>query len=508
MTKHDTSKRQAQPVRERHTRARFATHACAVALGATLASGLVLGPTVPSFAEAQRAAMSAPVSFADVVDKVGPAVVNIQVKSYATSQAVAPGGTPDNMQEFLERFFGQRFPTPNGEQGAPKERLVMGAGSGFAIDAEGHIVTNEHVIHGAEEISVTFQNGLTAKARLVGKDDKTDLALLKIDVDKPVPHVAFGSSDDVRVGDWIVTVGNPFGLGHSVNVGVVSARGRTIGAGPYDDFLQIDAQINRGNSGGPAFDLNGNVIGVNSAIFSPNGGNVGIGFAIPSAMAKRVIADLMDDGVVERGWLGVTIQPVNKDIADGLGRADERGALVAEVSPGGPAAKAGLQPGDLILKVGAQEIDKTRELPRVIADIAPGSTSKLVIWRDGKERSLNVDIGRLPEENKVAEAPSNAVDGEVGLALKELDPETARQMGIEGESQGVVVVDVKPGSPAAETGIRAGDVVVKAAGQSLHTPSELADLMRDARRSGKSSVLALVKRGTSQRFIALPVGNA
>ncbi len=484
----------------------------ALALGVALASGAAVMPSVPASAMPPSATQTAPVSFADVVDKVSPAVVNIQVQSQATPQMTAPGAPPENMQEFLERFFGQRFGAPGvpGGQGqGGKGQVMMGAGSGFAIDADGHIVTNEHVVNGAEDITVTFKDGLTAKARLIGVDDKTDLALIKIDVDKPVPFVAFGDSEGVRAGDWVLTVGNPFGLGHSVNVGVVSARGRTIGAGPYDDFLQIDAQINRGNSGGPAFDLNGNVVGVNAAIFSPNGGNVGIGFAIPSSMAKKVVSELKENGTVERGWLGVSIQPVTKEIAEGLGRSDEKGALVAKVSPDSPAAKAGMRSGDVILRVADKEVEKMRDLPRIVADIEPGSDVRVALWRDGKDETVKVGIGRLPTEDKVAEAvPEGSVDGKVGLALKELDSETARQIGIDGKTKGVVVVGVKPGSPASAKGIRSGDVIVKANGHEVRKPSDVSEVLDKARKDGKSSVLALIKRGDAQRFIALPVGTA
>lgn len=457
---------------------------------------------------AQSMDRAMPSSFADLAERVSPAVVNIQVQSTVKPVMGQMDNVPGNMREFFERYFNMPG-MPDGQPGRGQEQRRVGAGSGFVIDAEGHIVTNEHVVHNADDITVTFKDGTEAKAKLVGVDDKTDLALIKIESDKPVPYVKFGKSDDVRVGDWVLTVGNPFGLGHSVNVGVVSARGRTIGAGPYDDFLQIDAQINRGNSGGPAFDLNGNVVGVNAAIFSPNGGNVGIGFAIPSSIAEKVVAELKENGTVERGWLGVSIQPVTKDIAEGLGRSDEKGALISEVSPDSPAAKAGLRSGDVILRVADKEIDKVRELPRVIADIEPGSDVRMSIWRDGKGETVNVGIGRLPEQDKVAEVvPDKAIDGQVGLALKELDPDTARQIGVDGETKGVVVVEVKPGSPASEKGIRTGDVIVKANGRDVRKPQDVAQAIDNARKDGKSSVLALIKRGEAQRFIALPVGTA
>ena len=314
----------------------------------------------------------------------------------------------------------------------------------------------------------------------------------------------------MRVGDWIVTVGNPFGLGHSVNVGVVSARGRTIGAGPYDDFLQIDAQINRGNSGGPAFDVQGNVVGVNAAIFSPNGGNVGIGFAIPSEIAQKVIAELMSNGVVERGWLGVSIQPVNEDIAASVGLKKAEGVLVAEINDDSPAAKAGLKAGDVIVAVGDERIETLRELPRVIADIKPGARQPLTIWRDGKSRALTVEIGRQPTSDQVAGAVDavSPVEAEIGLAMKSLDAETAKQLGLKEGTSGVVVVAVKPGSPAAEKGLQSGDVLTQAGGKAVSSPADVNEQFAAAKRAGKTSVLALIKRSSGQRFIALPVGAA
>ena len=495
--------------------------ASALMLGAgAIAVGAISSPSSHAIAAQSSAAGKAttetlqramPASFADVVEKVSPAVVNIQVTSRVTPTLTDAPAVPGNMQEFMERFFsapgGQGLGMPQQRQEAPTR---VGAGSGFAIDAEGHIVTNEHVIHDAEEITVTFKDGTSAKAKLIGRDDKTDLALLKADVKGPVPFVEFGKSDDVRVGDWIVTVGNPFGLGHSVNVGVVSARGRTIGAGPYDDFLQIDAQINRGNSGGPAFDVHGNVVGVNAAIFSPNGGNVGIGFAIPSEIAQKVVAELMSNGVVERGWLGVSIQSVNEDIAASVGLKKAEGVLVAEINDDSPAAKAGLKAGDVIVAVGDERIETLRELPRVIADIKPGARQPMTIWRDGKSLALTVEIGRLPASDQIASAVNvdTPVEAEIGLAMKSLDAETAKQLGLKEGTSGVVVVAVKPGSPAAEKGLKSGDVLTQAGGKAVSSPADLNAQFAAAKRAGKTSVLALIKRSGGQRFIALPVGAA
>lgn len=449
------------------------------------------------------------VSFADVVERVSPAVVNIQVTQKATPELSSMNGVPNNMREFFQHHFGSPG-NQGGQHGQNKAPSRVGAGSGFVIDADGHIVTNEHVIRDAEKITVTFKDGTIADAQLIGHDDKTDLALIKIEMDKPVPYVEFGDSEVVREGDWIVTVGNPFGLGHSVNVGIVSARGRTIGAGPYDDFLQIDAQINRGNSGGPAFDANGHVIGVNAAIFSPNGGNVGIGFAIPSELAKTIIADLKSDGVVERGWLGVNIQALSDDIAMSLGLNKTDGALISDVRPDGPAAKAGIQIGDVILNVNGEAIETLRELPRVIAETDPGSEAEITVWRNGKSRMIEVEIGTLPEARKVAAVTSsdNAKEERVGLSLKSLDPKTAQELGLPESTSGVVIVGVEPGSPASETGLRPGDVLTKANGAAVDTPRDVKDQIATARKAGKKSVLALVKRGDNQRFVVIPIGSA
>ena len=481
---------------------------------AALMSGLVAAPAMAERAvdvtPSKTLNLAQPVSFADVAEKVSPAVVNIQVTSRAKPMMTEMQGMPGNMREFFERYSGKPGAPDAQPQNRGKGQKTMGAGSGFVVDADGFIVTNEHVIHDADEITVTFQDGKTAKARLIGQDDKTDLALIKIDVEKPIPFVRFGQSDAVRVGDWILTVGNPFGLGHSVNVGIVSARGRTIGAGPYDDFLQIDAPINRGNSGGPAFDLHGNVVGVNAAIFSPNGGNVGIGFAIPSKIAENVIAELKSKGAVERGWLGVLIQPLNSDLADGLGLSDTNGVLVSDVNEQGPAKQAGLLAGDVILSVDGEVIEKLKELPRVIADIDPGASSSITIWRDGEEKSFVVKIGTLPVSDKVAAAviDDKSVEAKVGLALKKMDADIARQLGLPSDSTGVVVMDVRPGSPAAEKGIRPGDVLAKVGGKNIDAPKDLSERMMKARLDGKKSILALIKRGDTQRFIAIPVGAA
>lgn len=498
---------------QRQKRPRHGLSVASLGIAAVM-SGLIALPALAERAvdvtPSKTLNLAHPMSFADVAEKVSPAVVNIQVTSRAKPMMTEMQGLPGNMREFFERYSGKPGAPGARPQNPGEGQKTVGAGSGFVVDADGFIVTNEHVIHEADEITVTFKNGKTAKARLIGQDDKTDLALIKIDVDEPIPFVSFGQSDKVRVGDWVLTVGNPFGLGHSVNVGIVSARGRTIGAGPYDDFLQIDAPINRGNSGGPAFDIHGNVVGVNAAIFSPNGGNVGIGFAIPSEIAEHVIAELKSKGAVERGWLGVAIQPLNDDLADGLGLPNTDGVLVSSVNGQGPAKQAGMLAGDVILSVDGEVIEKLKELPRVIADIDPGAASSIAIWRNGEEKSLTVKIGTLPGAEKVASAviDGEPVDAKVGLALKKMDADIARQLGLPSDSTGVVVMDVRPGSPAAEKGIRPGDVLAKVGGEKIEVPEDLSERMTKARLDGKKSILALIKRGDTQRFIAIPVGAA
>lgn len=471
-----------------------------------LSGAMIVAASTLAYADTAKPVVSesfAPKSFADVVDRVAPAVVNIQVTSRAKPAMTMMNGVPGNMREFFQYHYGP------GQNGRGEQPSRTGAGSGFVVDPDGYIVTNEHVIRGADQVTVTFKDGKTAAARLVGQDDKTDLALLKVDSETPLPHVRFGASDDVRVGDWIVTVGNPFGLGHSVNVGIVSASGRTIGAGPYDDFLQIDAAINRGNSGGPAFDVHGNVIGVNAAIYSPNGGNVGIGFAIPSAIAERVIADLKSKGIVERGWLGVSIQPMNDDIADSLGLVGQGGALISDIKRGGPADKAGVRVGDVILSVDDAPIESVRDLPRFIANIDPGTRSRLAVLRNGSNIDISVRVGLQPGSDNVASlVNANVPDADVGLSLRALDEVTARQLGLSANTTGVVVTAVEPASPAAEKGLRPGDVLIRADGKLLTSPSEWRALVAEARKAGKKAVLALIRRNDGQRFVAIPVGAA
>ena len=444
--------------------------------------------------------------FADLVESVSPAVVSVRVeRETAPSNASyrAPGA-PENfglpkghpMEKFFRRNFKERY---GGKPRAPRnpspQYRTTGQGSGFFISSDGYVVTNHHVIAGGERLIAVLHDGEEHEAELVGIDPKTDLALLKLDVDGPTPYVSFAEEDDLRVGDWVVAVGNPFGLGGTVTSGIVSGRGRDIGAGPYDDFIQIDAPINRGNSGGPAFDLDGEVVGVNAMIFSPSGGNVGIGFAIPASVAQDVIADLMENGVVSRGWLGVQVQRVDKDIAASLG-LDEKlgGAIISEVIPDSPADAAGLRSGDVILGVGDEDIKRPRRLSREIASLDAGSASDIRIWREGEEQTVRVLLGELPGEEAAA-LVQDALEDALGLSLERTD-------------EGVVVAGVEPGSEAARKNIAVGDIIVSVGMEEIAGPEDFHKRLERARSEGTRSVLILLRRGDAQHYVALPVGRA
>ncbi len=452
-----------------------------------------------------------PVNVADIVERVGQAVVSIEVsQKIASVQQRTPFGP---FEEFFKRFDTPEH--PQNQRPTPRHHQARGVGSGFIIDKNGYIVTNNHVINGADQITVSLTDGRKFKAQLVGADEKTDLALLKIEAEKPLPAVKFGRSDTMRVGDWVVTIGNPFGLGQTVTTGIVSARHRNIGAGPFDDFLQIDAPINKGNSGGPAFNLRGEVIGVNTAIFSPSGGNVGIGFAIPSLQAQKIVADLKSDGVVQRGWLGVHIQEVNEVIAQGLDLDIAKGALVAKVMPGSPAAKSGLKPGDVILNVNGGSTKTMRELPKQIAALRSGDKADMTIWRNGKEKTLSVVIGKTPTIEQLASAanPANVDDGNIiGMRLAGLDDQTRRTLKLNASQNGVVVADVDVNSFAARAGLRRGDVISTIGNSEVATPSEAARKIEQAKHANRRAVLLHVTRGTvngiTERFVAVPLRDA
>ena len=483
-------------------------------LGLLAGGGAVsLATETPAPTNAGISTAVAPFSgYADLVAAVKPAVVNVRVDRTEAAEAQGPTMDPD-MRRFFERFFGDQGEgqgNPMRMPQQPKQRM-HGEGSGFVISADGLIVTNAHVAGGADKITVAFDDGRELPATLKGIDEKTDLALLKVDAGKDLPFVAFGDSSKVRVGDAVVAVGNPFGLGGTVTAGIISATGREIGSGPYDDFLQVDAPINRGNSGGPTFNLKGEVVGVNSAIFSPSGGSVGIGFAISSNLAKEVVADLADDGKVERGWLGVQIQGVDEDLASHLGLDKPHGALVGEVQPDSPAAAAGVEQGDVVLSFNGKQIDQVRQLSRTVAEVAPGSEAKIVVWRDGKEKTLEAKIAAMPAQDEVAsaeEAAPAAGQPRLGLALAPISPEQRDELGLKAGEKGVLVTDVVAGGPAEAKGLRAGDVILSIDRKPVAQPADVVTAIRKAHETGAKSVLLFVSRDGNERFEAVPLATS
>ncbi|HSS64384.1 MAG TPA: DegQ family serine endoprotease [Gammaproteobacteria bacterium] len=449
-----------------------------------------------------------PESFAKLVKAVQPAVVNIattaRVETAVAPEFHFPEGSP--FERYFRDFFGRGFPGQPQMGPVPKARAL---GSGFIIDPDGYVVTNNHVIDQAEEITVTVNGGDQYPAKIIGRDPKTDLALLKIEADEPFPYVQFGDSDAAQVGDWVIAVGNPFGLGGSVSAGIISARGRDIQSGPFDDYLQIDAPINRGNSGGPLFDRDGKVIGINTAIFSPSGGNVGIGFAIPSAMAETIVEQLKDSGRVERGFLGVQIQEVTEEIAQSLDLDEAKGALVASVEPNGPADQAGLKTGDLILAFDGQTVDRLKDLPRLVAAANAGEKSEVRILRDGNEQVVSVKVGRMPGDEMTAMKSSGSKRSDqarLGVALAPLTPEYKQRLRLPDDAEGVVIVDVERNSAAAREGLQAGDVIKRVGNKKVTTPEEVIEALES--QANRKAVLLLVSRQGNDRFIAVPLDKA
>ena len=487
------------------------------ALASVAAAALVAGgaagfgltePATPAYAQALpqtpiTAPQHPPGSFADVVDKVKPGVVAVKVKLDADAgddDDDGPGRgnlqqVPPQLREFFKRF-GQNGPQG---RGTPQQRGAVG--SGFIISADGYVVTNNHVVDKAKTVQVTLDDGRTLDAKVIGKDPKTDIALLKINESGSYPYVQFGKGAP-RVGDWVVAIGNPFGLGGTVTAGIVSARGRDIGAGPYDDFLQIDAPINKGNSGGPTFNVNGEVVGVNTAIASPSGGSVGLAFAIPAETVQAVVDQLRSDGKVVRGYLGVQVQPVTKDIAEGLGLAKAKGALIDHAESGTPAAKAGLKSGDVIESVNGNPVNDARELSRRIAGLKPGTEVKLAYLRNGKSDTATVALGTLPSDGRVASRGDAETGGQARLGLS-LAP--AGEVGL---GDGVAVMEVDPTGPAAAKGIEQGDVILDVAGTSVSKPSEVQAQIRAAETNGRKAVLMRVKSAKGQtRFVAVALSK-
>jgi serine protease Do len=448
--------------------------------------------------------LPAPVGFADIVAKVKPAVISVRVKvdGGVQTSGLANNEIPPGLREFFRRFG-----MPDMPQGMPHggHNVIMGQGSGFFITADGYAVTNNHVVEKAESVQVTTDDGKTHKANVIGTDPRTDLALIKVE-GGPFPYVKLADKAP-RIGDWVIAVGNPFGLGGTVTAGIVSARGRDIGASAYDDFIQIDAPVNKGNSGGPSFDTEGNVIGVNTAIFSPSGGSVGIAFDIPADTVKSVIGQLKDHGSVTRGWIGVQIQPVTKDIADSLGLKKAEGALVAEPQPHSPASKAGIEAGDVITAVNGQEVKDARDLAKKIGALAPKTDIKLSVVHKGSQKTITLALGEMPKSVE-ANASSNENNDSTGTDLAKLGLTLAPAARVAGAgSEGVVVTGVDSSGVAADHGFSTGDVILEVAGKSVATPAEVRKEINQARSGGKRTVLMRVKKGDSTRFVALPVGQ-
>jgi serine protease Do len=497
------------PGARRITARRFALLASVAAIGAGL---LIGGPSgITSFAATSQPVQASqtahPAGFADLVAKVKPAVISVRVKIDQTAETTGSGD--GNVIPFgqngapLDKFF-QQFGFGDGPKGLQRHKMVMGEGSGFFISSDGYAVTNNHVVDHATSVEVKTDDGKTYTAKVIGTDSKTDIALIKVDSDASFPYVAF-SDKSPRVGDWVVAVGNPFGLGGTVTAGIVSARGRDIGAGPYDDYIQIDAPINKGNSGGPAFDVEGNVIGVNTAIFSPSGGSVGIGFDIPAETAKMVVAQLKDKGKVTRGWMGVQVQAVTQDIANSLGLKQAEGALVAEPQPGSPAEKAGIKAGDVITAMNGTPLKDSRDLARHVAQLAPGSSVKFDIVRDGESKSISVTLGELPNQQQ-AKAETGEHTAPLA-AIPHLGLQLAPAAEVDGAgNQGVAVVGVEEGSRAAERGLKTGDVILEVAGKQVSKPADVRDALTAAHKSGRHDVLMRVKTAQAgTRFVAVPL---
>ena len=499
-----TNKNRAKKSRVKMTAMLFA----GVLIGATaLTAATSIVPFQP--ANAQSVLNRAPKQgFADLVEKVMPTVVSVEVKfapvandehSSFSYNNRGEGLSPRGPFDFFERFS-KRHGQDQGKQFRPRPGKHGGraSGSGFIISADGYVVTNNHVVKNATQVLVTLANGEEYQAKVVGKDPKTDLAVLKLKASKTFPFVKLAAKDP-RVGDWVVAVGNPFGLGGTVTTGIVSANGRNIGSGPYDNFLQIDASINKGNSGGPAFNLNGEVIGVNTAIYSPSGGSVGIGFAIPASTTRQIVDDLINNGSVTRGWLGVQIQSITKDIAKSLGLKAPKGTLVAGVSNNSPAARAGLKTGDTIISVDGKGVKGPQDLARKIAGVKPGATLAVGIVRKGSEQVIKVKIGTMPGADKLAGMTKPKQDHEPKLAKLGIAVEAAE------DGRGLVVRDVDPRGAAATKGIKRGDVIVEVDGVDIDDPRALGAVLERFAKSGKETVLLLLRSGDRQRFVAVPL---
>jgi serine protease Do len=524
----------------------LATALAPLAAGGPLPWGAALAQPVQVPAGPLSPPPGAPVTFADLAAKLAPAVVNIS--STQKAEARNDIGPPDMPQfppgspfeQFFRDFLNRNHPGgngggPNGQQrsdrggnggggggddapppGHPPIGRAVSLGSGFIIDPSGIIVTNNHVIANAEEVTVTLTDNTTFKAKILGVDTRVDLAVLKVDAGHPLPSVSFGDSGAARVGDWVLAIGNPFGLGGSVTAGIVSARGRDIRQGPYDDFIQTDAPINRGNSGGPLFNMQGQVIGINTAIYSPSGGSVGIGFSLPSSLAKQVVGQLVKYGQVKRGWLGVSIQQVTPDIADSLRLPRPEGALVGNVNPGAPADQAGIQPGDVILKFDGQDVSEMHNLPLIVAETDIGKEVPVTVWRDGKEVSLHAKVAELPaniEQANASGVPGGAAPranpelSGLGVHLAPLSDDTRGKFNLSADVKGVVITDVDPNGPAAAKGVKPGDVIVEVQQQPVKSPADVQQRLEHFRQENRRTVLFLIQSGDNLRWVPLPLAD-
>ncbi len=456
-----------------------------------------------------QAASVPPASFADLVDKLSPAVVNVYTTQKIKEGDMEQMGLPEGPEYEPFRQFFEQFGKRMGKQQSEQE--VTSLGSGFIIDPSGYIVTNNHVVESAEEISVRLPDDTKLAAKIVGRDAKTDLALLKVDSKKPLPYVPFGDSDAARVGDWVICVGNPFGLGGTVTAGIVSARARHIGEGAYDDFFQTDAAINRGNSGGPMFNTQGQVIGVTSAIFSPNGGSIGIGFAIPSNLAQSVIAQLKEHGKITRAWLGVKIQTVTDEIAESLGMKEPHGALVMEISKGSPAEKADIKIGDVITRFDGKEIKAMRELPRLVAETPIGKRVDVELMRSGAVKHVTVPLGELKEEDVAEDGKTQ--DGEktakskklLGMSLSALTDALRERFNLDDSVKGVLISEVDGSSEAAKRGLEPGDIIIRVGENAVVSVKDVEAGVAAAKSSGRKYVLIQVQRGNDSQFVTLPI---
>lgn len=468
-----------------------------------------------SFSAEDKAILTQPNSYADLVEPLLPAVVNISTTTLLRGRADSgldipfPKGSP--LEDFFKEFYDQMQPE--------SARNSSAVGSGFIIDSAGYIVTNNHLIADADQVIVTLNDNTELKATLVGRDRRTDIAVLKVNADKKLPFVQWGNSEKLRTGDRIIAIGNPFGLGGTVTTGIVSHLARNIGSqSRFGDFIngyiQTDASINMGNSGGPMFDMDGKVVGVNTAIYSPTGASVGIGFAIPSEVAKKIVAQIRQFGRPKRGWLGVQIQPVTEDIAEALGLKSLAGALIGNVNKDGPAAKTQLQAGDVILKVGDKDIKDARMLPQIVADLPAGTKVPITIWRKGKVMSIPVHIEEYVEAEETAVIPSPNGGKELtkgveiyGMTLQPLTEETRQRFDITTDVQGVLVVDVDPKSSAAEKGIRPGDIIMEISQEEVKHPQKLLDHLKNATKENRKSALLLISRDGESRYISIKIGS-